>query len=699
MIISTVSNDAICRKAFGKENVAISALEAMMKKFAVDPLLNNPPHEAYIVSNVDVRNKRVRDNFLEAAANKHPNVKIVYYSKREEKDFKDGMYPGIDRVVVKATPQVLADVVYELVDGSVAEKQPIVSTADSVATYTPFTPKEFEEEEPARSQTLEETDYDDENPFVKSSIQETDRLVDSTGNSFSKEEAVEELVVTDLSEDTNNSSSNEVSFESDSALIDRINKCQKVGDLAAVTREITASEVVKDVIRENAKYANYEMRLRAIQEKIFTVVADTTICDGREKLNRIQALLRDGDPYRDENTSMIGKHLEMIIDTVVSKTREILDKRLMELNTALIKATSSPQTGGEYARLSGIMDARANIMLELVTMEEEIKDMYVNLDKTESEIAENMAKKASRLANSPLIDSHLNAISNGETISKESLDAIVNVLQKCDKSSEEFQAAVRDISIMIRKLNKLLDLDRDAMTNLTSLMKLLRANNVEDTIVANTVLKSVLRIVVGREGAGKTAIPLIVARTRSRQNCNVLYLDLTGTSKAEDYGEHPYSIADWMEHQYQEEFVAVSGKWNDTPENAQRLLATLMKVADYFRAIYIVIAPEQETVLHTLQPDTLVVNYIMEMTSRDASFYKDFMRDTQYENVGRRIILNKCSVDTQAFLERLGVLEDFNVQLVKVPYLPMLASCSLHSVKPYEIDSIREELREVIKVC
>ena len=62
--------------------------------------------EVYLVANVDVRNDKLKKQFLEAVAAKHPDVRIVYISKTGKPDLQVGN--GIDAVLERPKAEVVA---------------------------------------------------------------------------------------------------------------------------------------------------------------------------------------------------------------------------------------------------------------------------------------------------------------------------------------------------------------------------------------------------------------------------------------------------------------------------------------------------------------------------------------------------------------------------------------------------------------
>lgn len=135
--------------------------------------------------------------------------------------------------------------------------------------------------------------------------------------------------------------------------------------------------------------------------------------------------------------------------------------------------------------------------------------------------------------------------------------------------------------------------------------------------------------------------------------------------------KQPGGFDDWMENRYQENCCIVAGSLTEGEESLQRFLVALTKAADYYRVINVVMTPEQKAAFDMLVPDVLCVNYIVDPAASALDFFAGFIRETRYDNVAQRVIINKCIPSTtSAVIERLGLVEDMEVHVTTIPYEP-----------------------------
>lgn len=671
MIVCTRTADALSRQAFGKQNVAVSKIDAMMNSFVLDPAVSKPSKEAFIITSDDIRAPKVRDAFFDAAAGKHPDVRIVLVVKNPKLNIQKEK--GINEVLIKPKAKELADTVYQLIE-EIESKAPIVSSADSVPdAIDAFTPKEFTDDGSI-----------DVNEIEKRVQKETE---------VKPEDVVrEELKVEVTKEEEPVHEEEQYKHE----MVNRIKSCNRVADVHVLAREITASKVVKEVIKENQQYVAIEEKLKAINNKIYAILADDSIRSLEEKIDKIQVILYDKDYYKVKNNTVIEQRVEELIDTLTTKTSELLHERLNDLDRAIANAHRVKGEEIDFPRLTGIFDQRANLIMELSVLNKEIHDIFYTADNLAFDTMSDMAKESKELTGNRSVDERINL--RGEYVqSEETTKSIMRILETADRSSTEFKNAMRDIVVMQESLNKLLGLDRDAIAAQAEIINFLRSNNVEDSIVAETLLKKSLRVFVGEEGVGRTVVPYVLSKLKSRQNANVLHVDITGTAKFEDYGFDAVPLNEFAENRVEKEFCAVVGQVSDTPESMQRLLVMLTKAADYYRVINVVATPEQKELFNVIAPDVLSINYITDTNKRSLDFMAGFIKETKFDNVAQKVIINKCDVECGPIVKRLGIFDEMNIRVLKIPYIAQMVDCSLKGIKPYEIAAVTESFEEVGK--
>lgn len=669
MVVCTQSADSIARIALGKKNVAISKLQVMVEQFKLDPMVSSPVREAFIVTDRDLRNKKFRDMFLEAAKAKHPNVKIFYYSFKPNSDIEVGN--GIDGVLIKANAEMLNKTIYGAV-GEVTNKAPILSSSDVIMEnekkFVPTFDPMFEDKGDAVVEPEPEP-IQPEEPEV-----------------LTVEETVEEAPV-------------EVPEELlGSELVERIHGCERVKDVNIFMREVNATKVVRDIMKSNKQYIVIEDKLKVLQEKITSIFLDPTIKTTSEKLERIKALRYDKRNYCMEKNTIIEQRVGEIIDTVVEQTKKSLDKRAAELDRAIVAVGTKPIKELSSARLAGITEERANLLLELAVMDGEIASISEKVNDLALDVTSEMAESTESLTNNPLLDAKLR-LHKQSIVPDNMIEKSVHILCTADRASEEFKEARRQILLLKAKLYKVLECDQETINALTEAIRFLKANNVEDTIIAQTLIKKSLRVFVARKGCGRTAIPYTLSALKSRENANVLYMDLTGEAKLADYGQTPITYEDWYENRYQKEFCVVAGSISDTPEAVQRLNVALTKAAEYYRVINLVVSPEQVELIKTIAPDVLAINYMMTPLTDDLDFYKDFITETTYDNVAQRVILNRCDIDITPVIDRLELMEKDDIEIKTIPFISALVDCSLNKVQPQYLEVVQDGLREVRKSC
>lgn len=677
MIVCTSSVDTLVRQAFGRVNknfVNISSIQKMMNDWGIDPDLHATAREAYIISDADVT-KKLRDQILQAAAKKHPDVVIIFVARKGKTDIQQGN--GINAVLSRPKAEELADTVFGVIEG-ITEKASVVSSADSVPVGVEgFRVGEGNTDEFGRASSWDT----EEKPVEEVTV---DNLESVDLPVIESPAPIEEPVVVE---------------EPTSDMVTRIKECNRVAEVARVTREITSGTVIKELIDDNMEYTNIESRLKGITEKIYAVYADPTIRSEEEKLDKVKALLYDKDYYEAKANTIIEQRVEELISTVVDKTKECLQKRLDELDEAIVNLNVKPANGFDYAGLAGLTDARANILLELQVLDKEVRDIFGVTNKVADDMSTKIANNSSDLTGHELLNARLR-LTGESVVSDKSIEAILGILNSAEDATGEFKTASRSIVIMMQKLNKLIELDKEQIAMLSQTIQFLRANNVEDTIIKETLIKKSMRIFVGKEGTGRSTVPYVLSKIKSRQNCNVLYMDLTGTCKTRNYGEEMYSYEDWFANRYEKEFCAVEGKIPDTVEAAQSLMVALTKAADYYRVINVVLDPSQKALFDVMAPDVLTINYIVEGTSGNLDFFREFIKDTSYDNVAQRVIINKCvTAVCNPIIGKLGLVNNLNVHVTTIPYIPALVECALREIKPYELENVKEAFREASKVC
>ena len=676
VIVSTSKSDAVLKRVFGKGMVSIIAIERMLDQFSLDPTVTNPVRGAYIVTNEDVSAARLKAKFEQSAAAKHPAVKIIFINKSSKPIYPNGL-PGVDVILQKPKPEdvkhaidvILADnPAQDAINQGYNEQTSIPDyRADLTMPTQPTPPVQpgmgFDEsmldEPPVEEQPPEILPIPEPKPEP-----ETAPALVGTGNS---------------------------------SLIDRIQTAGTVSDVSVIAREIKAAELIKDLVESNSTYAGIEEKLKALNDTIFTILSDTRIHSLDEKLSKIHALLHDKAFWSAKGDTIIEQRLEEVIDMICTRTSELLNSRLQEIDTAIRNVSTHKDFETNYARLSGLNEERANLLIELRNLEANINDIFRAADQLTIGVSTMIAEASDNITGNDMINMHLKA--RGATVvSDETRTAIHAALElSADKVPTTFKQMKLDILSMVRVLSQMFDLDSEIIAAQQQMINFLKSKNVEDSVVAETLLKKSLRVYVGEEGVGRSMLCYLISRYKSRQNANVLCLDLTGSSKYHNYGIQYRTLDSYMAEMNQEEFLLVAGSVENSIASAQRIVSTLLRAADYYRVINVVMTTEQKELFSTIAQDVLSVNFIVDTNVERINRMCDIIKECTIENVGQRVIVNKCDVPVRSIITRLGLDDRIDYQICVVPTIPVITDASLTGFNPYGVSSVDLIMEDVVK--
>lgn len=665
MIIATSKSDAMLKKSLGRGQVTTTTLDRMCEQFKLDPTTAKPARDAYVVTNEDISSTKARTIFEQSLATKHPSTKIIFINKSAKPIYQNGM-AGIDAVIQKPKPTDIAQTISAVIAADTISAV-VEPTIDTYSQPIPEYVAPVEETTPIPEYTAPEPVY----------VEQPEELV------VEPAAPIEQVPVEEV-------------MQRPSSIIERIKSSGTVADVSILAREMSATALIKDLVESNSTYAGIEEKLKSLNDTIFAIMSDPKVTSLDEKLSKIHAVMHDKAFFNSKGDTLIEQRLEEVIDAICTQTSALLQTRLDEIDTAIKRAQECKDMENNSARLAGLNELRANIIIELKTLEIEIENIYKSCDNLIISSATKIAEANDNITGNEMINSQLKA-RGSYVVSEGSFTAMVSALELSEQIPDLFKSMKVNIIGMTKLLHKLFDLDQEVIAAQQQLINFLKSHNVEDSIVAQGVLKKALRVYVGPEGVGTTIIPYLISRYKSRQNANVLLLDLTGTNKYADYGIQYTNIDTYLSELNQKEFMLVAGTIDNTVAAAQRIVTTLLHAADYYRVINVVLNPEQQELFQTIAEDVLSVNFITDTSNKNITTMRDVIEKCTVRNVGRRVIINKCDVPVRSIVTKLGLDDQIDFQLCTVKTLPTIIDAGINGYNPYGISSVDLEMEEVIK--
>lgn len=690
MVVSTKSSQLFLRKAFGKEEVIIIGYPQLVSSLSIDPSLNSPTHDIYVVTTDDIKGKRGIDEFKSAVANKHPNAKILYISRKVKGDFIQPTDIGIDGYLVNPKGNELRDEVIKIIQtdsvAAVAEIQEReydssygsgsgYDNGDSVYTEIEDTHNSIPEFNQS-DYYVEEEEIIEEEETVEEPVQELDIPV---------EEEVEEPI-------------EEPADEIESRLLERLHNARTVANVDAYMHELTASVLIKDMLKSNSTYAAIEERLKSLKNAIFDIMADDRNYKTlSQKLSAARAITHDNAFLGGKSVTLLWQRLEEIVDIISDKTNEALNKELKTIETGIKQIKTNSELDAGNARLGGLNQRRVNLSLELLQLQNEINSIYDSCDDLLKDMSGKFGEKSYNLTD----DLELNAKikSHGDTlVSDETLAAIRAIYDYSETKLEpRFKDMLRKVVVMTRLYEEILDNDRETIAAYQATINYLKYINAEDYINEDTLLKKSMRVFTGEEGVGRTIVPYLISSYWSRQNYNVLVFDITGTGKYDMYDVLVRTPEQFMIDLNQEHLCVVSGDIPNTMATAQRIVTTLTKAADYYRVINIVIRPDQKELFDFICREVRSINYIVEPSPTSINRTKDLIESSNYENTAQRVIVNKCNIPVAPIVNKLGLDDNKDIQIVTIPTIDEVTDASIRRFNPNSISSVSIIMEDVLK--
>lgn len=673
MIVVTRSSDVLIRQAIGKENadkVTVARLSDIGRFIQVDPDLEEIRKDAFIVTEADVKNRSERERFIAACKTAHVNAKIIYIQKGKKgpQEFVSGSVNNIYKVLIQPSKEAIAEAIYsDLINST--RKPTVQSDMDKKHSIeSSFKSDDFLKEAAVIPPDSERVMPTGDEPEVLDIADEEDKdtVIESTGDEEVKPSVVEEM-----------------------------QRLKTISDLNALSQRIKASNIMKELARDSTKYSEIETVLQGLSSKINNILVDPSLTTLEEKMRQVDTVLLDKEYFKARSNTMIEKYVEDIIHGITSKVQELLGARLEELRRSIISANRFSEETMDFASLAAINSERSNLLFELASYKKDLNEIFANLDELTSSTYSKMAEGV----NEPTENGRINdafKMRHGMLVSDETIDSIERLIKAEAEDTALFKSLSRNMLEIVSLYGKLQQYDNMTIAALNRVIQVITSNNVEDSVLANTIMKMALNIYIGEEGSGTTVVPYVISAMESRMNANVLLIDLTSFGKYEDYGISTMGLREYLTNKTEDRFIVVNDELSSY-EELQKLIVAINKSAQYYRYINVVMSPEQKEYLDIIAVESLCLNYIIDNKSKSIKSMKEFLDNTKYGNVARRVISNMNVTDIPTVVSKLGINEVIDIHFVSIPYVEQITTCGIKNMNPAELTVVEEAFKEVVK--
>lgn len=450
--------------------------------------------------------------------------------------------------------------------------------------------------------------------------------------------------------------------------------------------------VVKRLIQENSEYSGLIKMIDTLDYEIECVFLDTALTADM-KFDKIKELgLKRAACMASTNSITTDKVINIISKITLSAKRTV-EQQMTEYNAAISTIVANKKAITDTSHIAQAMEQRVEIQNKLLMLSRRIVDLYKTMGTLVDD--EIMSLDAKLPSSNEYINQFVKPVGTKIFTPVNSADLankLMKALQNNRLTASSLEASVNEL---IELMFNLFEKDREIIAYQERALALLRANKIEDIIIADTVLKHCLRLWTGADGTGRSATAITWCGILSRRQ-NSLLLDLTGKAKFKEYGITPMLLEDFMNSRPEQRFLCVEASEVPTPEQLQDIIDELKTRLNYYPCINVIVDPSDLSGLNQLSVDALTTYYVCDCTSKSMSTMKEVIANHTYGNIARRLVLIDPPISPLSIIDSLEV-DPTLFATVTLPSIPEVRACALRHDRPYEYENIVKIFEEAFR--
>ena len=678
-----------------KDKSFLSPIERICTQMPLDPEVSGM--DAVILGPKDVMGL-MSQKVQAAIGAKHPNVCVIYlYTKDQEKNLIQCEY---SKMVKRIDDKAIDDAVTEFLGGHLIKAGKLeVKSKDLTINSAPAPVIERVQSAPSVPQAPAEDKKEEEESFFTIP---TPQINPGTGavsvpkpapqpepepEPEEEEEEVEvHINLNPEPEEPVDTTTMKIEIEKPAPTVPSkataveamLSSIREFGDFDLLKKALDKDTIVARVLSENADFQQVQKMLEVIDQNIQTVFVDQSL-SAEERYLKIRDLGMQKSSFKAQSNDIIVKKTKSIFDKVTTITEEFVDRKVSAMEKALTKITLDKETitRGEID-IDHLIEERTKMQVELMELIRNIIDMYKTMDTVTS------AELASLDAQLPSANEFINGLmaADRKTFTPVNTGELATALMESLQNQRITMSALENrIKSVIGVIFKICEQNDEIIRYQSNLIKMLRANKVEDVIVIDTMIKGVLRLYVGAPNTGSTATILTHSGMESRA-ANTLIVDISGTSKWEDYGVTPYEWDDFITSKPHDALCVVKADASD-PEKVQDIVRELKDVLDYYQYINIKADPSQTAAIGQLSNDAIVVHFITDCRMSNIKEVSKAVTALETTNIAKKVIL--VDAPTENILEIMTELkvDPLATKVIPIPHITIMKGCALTRKRPY----------------
>ena len=458
---------------------------------------------------------------------------------------------------------------------------------------------------------------------------------------------------------------------------------REFGDFELLKKALAKDRIIAEVLDENASYMRVQQMLDMLDKNIQTVVLDTSL-SSEERYRRLQAIGQQRTEFKAQANDAIINKTSAIFDKVTSIIDEFVQRKVSEAESALHKITIDKQSiENGTVDILHLLEERTTMHLQLMELMRNIIDVYKSMDVLTADTLQQLDKdlpSSNEFVNSILAPSK-------KIFTPENTGALCSALMSSLQNQRITMSAMESrIKSVISVIFAICEQDQMIIEYQANLIKLLKANKVEDIVVIDSMLKGVMRLYVAAEDTGATATILTQSGLQSRSS-NTLIVDMSGNGKWEDYGITPYDWTTFTTTRPHDNLCVVTASASN-PEEVHEVIQEIKKSLDYYQYVNVKLDYTQTQVMSQICDDAIVVHFITDCRACNVRKIKQAVEVTWTPNIAKKVIvIDAPTDDILSIVTALGC-DALTTKVIPIPHLTQMKGCALARKLPHQNDII-----------
>ena len=462
-----------------------------------------------------------------------------------------------------------------------------------------------------------------------------------------------------------------------------IEDVKNVANFEIFKEMLNKNAIMNSIIHENSDYVATMSLLDALEQRIEEIFRDPTM-DSTEKFEKIRDIGLNRSILQASQNSISTERVINIITAIADSAKNIVDEKIKSIDDMVCKIAIDRANMLSSVQIEKAIDARTETYVELLNLGRNLVDLYNSIDSLVNDTINDFDAKL------PSKDAFINQMMKPAgpniftpTNSAELANALMQLLASKRISFSQLEDHLRTTCDLI---GKYMEQSNDIIMYQKQQLDLLKANRVEDVIIAPTALKRVLKLYVGADNCGRSATAITWNGVLSRRQ-NTLLIDLTGRDKFEHYGIESISLDSFMAEKVEKQFCCVASDHILDSIELKALIDEMSLWLNYYSNVGVILAPEDTEGLNFLSEEALSVHYITDCRTAGMDELRTIIQQHTTPNIAHVLITIDAPISPVSIADDLR-LDLSRLKIVSIPNMQQIRACAIRKQRPFDFTDV-----------